>query len=142
MLIILFSTYSFPPVPTTPAAFIDQNLTSHPTFFGCNSTNAPLVVYIANAPPLVDDGQTITNTTTGQIRYPTAQVARFLDGAYEVATRGYPQANATGLAALVDPEWPACLACAVVDRQRQRQGTARSGVCSSCFDRYCWNGSQ
>ncbi|KAF8138999.1 hypothetical protein EV363DRAFT_1315512 [Boletus edulis] len=40
-----------------------------------------------------------------------------------------------------DPEWPACLACAIVDRARERAGETRSGVCESCFARYCWSGS-
>jgi hypothetical protein len=31
---------------------------------------------------------------------------------------------------------------AVVDRARSRNGTARSGVCTSCLARYCWNATE
>ena len=40
-----------------------------------------------------------------------------------------------------DEQWPACLACAVVERKRQYRNMERSGVCEECFERYCWNGA-
>jgi lysophospholipase len=57
-----------------------------------------------------------------------------LHQAFTFATQGTPNATST-----TDHEWPACLACAVADRARERSGTKRSGVCVNCFDRYCWD---
>ncbi|KDQ63909.1 hypothetical protein JAAARDRAFT_118304 [Jaapia argillacea MUCL 33604] len=127
------SAYSFPAVPTNTTQFIAQNLTLHPTFFGCDNTSSPLLVYIANGgPPL---GQTaVTNTTGDTFEEPFAQAV--LAQAFDIATQGIPSDYTK------DPEYPACLACAVVDRARAREGIERSGVCSSCFAKYCWNGTQ
>lgn len=58
-----------------------------------------------------------------------------LEQTWAIATQGYP-ASSSGDA---DPMWPACLACAVVDRQRDRSGAKREGTCVSCFDKYCWS---
>lgn len=59
-----------------------------------------------------------------------------LQQSFTFATQGKPNSTAAGAK---DPEWPACLACAVADRARARSGTSRSGVCVGCFERYCWN---
>ena len=59
-----------------------------------------------------------------------------LSQTFVIATQGYPADGATK-----DPDWPSCLACAIVDRARERAGDTRSGICSTCFDRYCWSGS-
>ncbi|EJD05258.1 lysophospholipase [Fomitiporia mediterranea MF3/22] len=128
------SAYSFPQVPETTSEFVEQGLASRPTFFGCNdSSPTPLVVYLANgAPPA---GQpAITNTSTQQTQYEPAEIQAMLDQTFTIATQGFP-ANSSQMA---DPEWPACLACAVVDRVRARQSVQRSGVCETCFARYCW----
>lgn len=90
------------------------------------------MIYLANggAPA----GQTpVTNTTTLQLEYDASYLQEMLDQTYTVATQGL---SADGSA--VDSEWPACLACAIVDRSRERTGIPRSGVCESCFGRYCW----
>lgn len=54
-----------------------------------------------------------------------------LDEAYTLATQGIAK----------DPDWPACLACAVTDRARAREGVQREGVCTTCFEKYCWGDS-
>ncbi|KDQ63931.1 hypothetical protein JAAARDRAFT_201409 [Jaapia argillacea MUCL 33604] len=130
---IYSSAYSFPAVPTSTTQFIAQNLTLHPTFFGCDNTSSPLLVYIAKGgPPL---GQTAYINNTGDtFEEPFAQAV--LAQAFDIATQGIPSDYTK------DPEYPACLACAVVDRVRAREGIERSGVCSSCFAKYCWNGTQ
>lgn len=56
-----------------------------------------------------------------------------LDQTWAIATQGAGDGGAGA-----DPMWPACLACAVVDRARNRAGAAREGTCVTCFDRYCW----
>ena len=130
------SSYSFPTVPTTTDEFISEGLTTRPTFFGCDadaSTDTPLVIYVANGgPPL---GETpVTNTSTDAAEYPLDQVAAMIDQAFDIATQGIT--NGTDVK---DPEWPACLACAVVDRSRRDLGLSRSGVCKTCMQRYCWS---
>lgn len=133
------SAYAFPQVPNDTTTFIQQNLTQHPTFFGCNeSAPVPLIIYLPNGaapagqPPL-------TNTSTQQTQYEPAQIQAMLDETFVIATQGFP---ANGTPGAEDANWPACLACAVVDRARAKNGTARSGVCASCFTRYCWDPSQ
>lgn len=134
----LIPAYDFPPVPTNTSDFVSQNLTTRPTFFGCDTNiNAPLVIYLANGGPPANGESAITNTSTLQIQYESAQIQAMLDQVHAVATQGIP-ANETESSDLV---WPACLACAIVDRARNRTGVARSGVCESCFGRYCWNDS-
>ncbi|KAF7291014.1 Lysophospholipase [Mycena chlorophos] len=129
---------TFPVVPNSTDVFLAQNLTSKPTFFGCTSTAAktgPLLVYIANGAPPRDGAAPLTNTTTDQSIYTTDELQGMLDQTFVVATQGAEVGDS-----LEDPEWPACLACAVVDRARNREGTRRSGVCQTCFERYCWGG--
>ncbi|OSX65636.1 hypothetical protein POSPLADRAFT_1134437 [Postia placenta MAD-698-R-SB12] len=128
-------TYAFPPVPPLESTFLAHNLTKRPTFFGCESTaesGEPLVIYLANGgPPL---GQPpLTNTSTSQFVYSADEIDGMLSQAFDVATQGIPE----GLEK--DALWPACLACAVVDRSRRRERIERSGVCESCMERYCWS---
>ncbi|EIW56275.1 lysophospholipase [Trametes versicolor FP-101664 SS1] len=136
---LLNPAYAFPPVPSTQAEYIAQNLTKRPTFFGCNSApdaGDALVVYIANGgaplgePPL-------TNNPTAKLSYTADEAQAVLNQVFDVATQGIPVFAASG--ETKDPEWPACLACAVVDRARRRLGLQRDGVCVSCFERYCYS---
>ncbi|KAI0743142.1 lysophospholipase [Daedaleopsis nitida] len=136
----LFRTsYSFPPVPSSASVFVTQDLTRRPTFFGCNSPSSaddPLVIYIANGGPPLGEPP-LTNTSTNQVQYPLEQVHAMLSQIFDVSTQGIPVFEHGR--AEKDPEWPACLACAVVDRKRREMGTPRSGVCRSCLERYCWS---
>ncbi|GBE81631.1 Lysophospholipase 2 [Sparassis crispa] len=132
------NAYSFPPVPPLQSTFLSHNLTKQPTFFGCNASSSaePFVIYLANGgAPL---GQAaLTNTSTEQLSYSAAQIDGMLQQVFDVATQGIPTEH--GGVAEKDPEWPACLACGIVDRARARAGVERSGVCVSCLERYCWS---
>ncbi|KAI0807094.1 lysophospholipase [Fomes fomentarius] len=125
------STYSFPPVPASADIFVAQNLTRRPTFFGCDSPAShddPLVIYIANGgPPLGEPA--LTNRSTNQLQYSPEEVQAMLNEIHDVATQGI-STHAHGHEGK-DPQWPACLACAVVDRARRSVGT--------CLARYCWS---
>ncbi|KAF9811023.1 hypothetical protein IEO21_06727 [Rhodonia placenta] len=128
-------TYSFPQVPPLESTFLAYNLTKRPTFFGCESTvesGEPLVIYLANGgPPL---GQPpLTNTSTAQFTYTVDEIDSMLSQTFDIATQGIPEGVKK------DPLWPACLACAVVDRSRRQERIERSGVCESCMERYCWS---
>jgi hypothetical protein len=131
-------------VPLTSEAFLARNLTTQATFFGCDTkkANSPLLVYIPNAPPL-NGNVPLTNTSTSQLAYEPFQLQSMLDQTFIIGTQGRVTSlkNSTAIAtgATSDSKWAACLACAVVDRARQRKGVARNGVCTECFDRYCWN---
>ena len=76
----------------------------------------------------------VTNTSTQQTTYTSTEVEAILSDVFAATTKGFPASSDNS----TDPEWPACLACAVVDRVRAASSTERSGVCASCFDRYCW----
>ncbi|KAG8219070.1 putative lysophospholipase [Butyriboletus roseoflavus] len=134
---LLSSAYSFPPVPTTTEEFTAQNLSTRPTFFGCDTTSTPLLIYLANGGPPHNGEAPVTNTSTSQVAYDSSEIQAMLDQTFIIATQGYPANSSVA----TDPEWPACLACAIVDRARERAGETRSGVCECCFARYCWSGS-
>ncbi|KAF8189182.1 lysophospholipase [Mycena galopus ATCC 62051] len=137
----------FPAVPTSVAIFAAANLTTRPTFFGCTPSSrtpspsdaGPLLVYIANGAPPRDGAPALTNTTTGQSIYTPAEIQGMLKQTFDIATQG-AIVEIDGQTVDEDPEWGACLACAVVDRARERAGVVRSGVCEGCFARYCWEG--
>ncbi|OBZ65137.1 Lysophospholipase 1 [Grifola frondosa] len=139
---LLSSTYSFPAVPTNQSTFTSENLAKRPTFFGCDAADpsTPLIIYLANGgAPL---GQTpVTNVSTSQFSFPAEQVAAMLEQTFDIATQGIPlEASFRGHRGLgKDPHWPACLACAVVDRARRRVKKERVGVCAQCMERYCWS---
>ncbi|KAJ7221165.1 lysophospholipase [Mycena rebaudengoi] len=139
MQIFPHSLATFPAVPTSLAGFAAENLTSRPTFFGCTPSSSkapgPLLVYIANGAPPRDGSPPLTNTSLGQLTFTDDEMQGMLKQTFDVATQG-----AVVGGALEDEEWGACLACAVVDRARARENVVRSGVCTTCFARYCWEG--
>ncbi|CDO76326.1 hypothetical protein BN946_scf184414.g8 [Trametes cinnabarina] len=137
---LLSTVYSFPPVPTTQDEFLAHNLTRQPTFFGCDSSassDEPFVIYLANGGAPLGEAP-LTNTSTGKLAYTAEEAQAFLDQVHTIATQGISLSASDGNV-VKDPEWPACLACAVVDRSRRRLGFSRAGVCVACFERYCWS---
>lgn len=122
----------FPSIPDQNTV-VNLGLNTHPTFFGCNASNmtngldVPLVVYIPNAPYVTYSNVSTFDLTTNN----TFRDAIILNG-YNVAT----QANGT-----VDPEWPACVGCAILSRSLERTGTNVPRQCQRCFERYCWDGT-
>ncbi|KAJ7023454.1 lysophospholipase [Mycena alexandri] len=118
---------AFPAVPTTLVGF--ANLTAQPTFFGCtpSSSSSSHNYDLEHAHPAAGPMMHVPVDVHG------GGDAGDAGANVTIATQG---AEVHG--ALEDPEWPACLACAVVDRARGRQRVARTGVCETCFARYCW----
>ncbi|KAK9370661.1 lysophospholipase catalytic domain-containing protein [Lipomyces kononenkoae] len=121
---------SMPYVPDNNS-FVALNLTRQPTFFGCNASNmstiTPLIVYMANHPYTY-----LTNTSTIQLSYSTAEVEGFITNGYNLGTQG----NGT-----LDSEWPACMACAIIHREVERRGIEHTAQCQQCLQKYCWDGS-
>lgn len=131
----------FPYVPDK-STFINSNLTSHPTFFGCNTSNLtslfpsdlpqserhypPLIVYLANYPYSY-----FSNTSTFKLSYTEAEVAGIIQNGYNVAT----QQNGT-----IDNEWATCVRCAIIQREVERRGQNATPQCQNCYSKYCWNG--
>lgn len=105
---------------------VTQNFTRQPTFFGCNATQGtPLVLYLPNSPWLG-----YTNFSFLTTSFTNNQLDLTLDNAFQLATYGN---------GAVDPDWPACLACAVVKASLERLDVDLPGQCRECFDRHCWD---
>lgn len=133
----------FPYVPDVNT-FRNLNLTTRPTFFGCDAKNltslikldnttlkdsvfdSPLIVYTANRP-----FSYWSNTSTFQLDYEDKEKKGIIRNGYEAASR---------LNSTLDKEWAACVGCAIIRREQERNGIEQSDQCKSCFDRYCWNG--
>jgi lysophospholipase len=131
----------FPYVPDVET-FRNLNLTARPVFFGCDAKNltslmkknsssytvydSPLIVYTANRPFTY-----WSNTSTFKMSYEENEKRSVIENGYAVATR---------LNNTLDPEWKACVGCAIIRRQQERAGIEQSDQCKQCFARYCWNG--
>lgn len=133
----------FPYVPDKNS-FRNLNLTAKPTFFGCDVKNltsllnsslstskgnifdTPLVVYTANRP-----FSFWSNQSTFKMSYDEKEKIGMIKNGYEVASRY----NNT-----LDTEWAACVGCAIIRRQQEREGVEQSDQCKQCFDRYCYDG--
>ncbi|EFQ27798.1 lysophospholipase catalytic domain-containing protein [Colletotrichum graminicola] len=125
----------FPPVPDANT-FINLGLNRRPAFFGCDASNftlrsgqraPPLVVYIPNAPYVAH-----SNVSTFDPSYDLDQRDAIIQNGYDAATQG----NAT-----LDAEWPVCVACAILSRNMVRNRQPVPAACTTCFQRYCWNGT-
>ena len=121
---------AFPAIPDQDT-FVNLGLNNRPTFFGCDASNitgdAPLIVYVPNAPYI-----TLSNVSTFDPDFNDTQRNLIIRNGYEAATL----ANST-----LDSQWPACVACAVLSRSWTRTGTTVPAECTTCFNRYCWNGT-
>lgn len=132
----------FPYVPDNNT-FVNLNLTSKPTFFGCDIRNLtdlksnlpddvdedywpPLVIYMANRP-----FSHWTNTSTFKLSYDDDKKKGIIQNGFEVATR---------LNGTLDEEWRACVSCAIIRRTQERLNISQTEQCERCFERYCWNG--
>ncbi len=121
---------AFPAVPDNNT-FVNLGLVKRPTFFGCDPRNisgaSPLVVYLANSPYVFN-----SNFSTFDLDYNTSERNAIVNNGYAVVTMG----NGTQ-----DPEWPACVGCAILSRSMDRTGTEPPEICTRCFNKYCWDGS-
>ncbi|PPQ76329.1 hypothetical protein CVT26_008876 [Gymnopilus dilepis] len=119
--------YPFPKVPSSPDTFVNQNLTSRPTFFGCNEPDVPLVIYLANGAPSAKRRALglpgITNISTSVTTYSSELAQSFMDEAFAIATQGLGNDKSSP-----GEEWSTCLACALVDRARSRRHIPRQGL--------------
>ncbi|CCH58899.1 hypothetical protein TBLA_0B00550 [Henningerozyma blattae CBS 6284] len=124
---------SFPYVPDQNT-FVNLGLNKRPTFFGCDSHNMtnlssipPLIVYIPNSYHSFE-----SNTSTFKMSYSTKERRSVVQNGFEAATMN----NLTD-----DSQFKACIACAVIRRQQEKNGYNLPLECEGCFSRYCWNGT-
>lgn len=119
-------------------SFVNLGFTTRPVFFGCYasdylsdqqvkdrdlSTAPPLIVYLANAPMSYK-----SNISHFKLQYNVDQMNKMIQNGYDLATQ------------LGDKEWPKCVACATIQRQREKQGLwDPTDECQQCFDQYCWD---
>lgn len=135
------NTTMFPYVPDNNT-FINLGLGTKPTFFGCYASNftslrhetgassdysPPLIVFTSNHPYSY-----ASNTSTFKMVYTTNEVSSMIRNGYNVMTRG----NSTD-----DPEWGACVGCAIIQREVERRNDTQTEQCKRCFERYCWDGT-
>lgn len=120
----------FPAIPDQNT-IVNLGLNTHPTFFGCDTTNisvsVPLIVYIPNSPYVTFSNESTFSLTTNDT-YRDAIIAN----GQNVATMG----NGT-----VDSTWPTCVGCAIMSRSFDKTGTTVPDVCKTCFEKFCWNGT-
>ncbi|KIW94657.1 uncharacterized protein Z519_04634 [Cladophialophora bantiana CBS 173.52] len=123
----------FPSIPDVNT-IVNLGLNTRPTFFGCDTSNftggtniPPLVVYIPNSPYT-----TFSNVSTFQLETNNTQRDAIILNGLNVAT----MANGTR-----DTTWPTCVACAILSRSLERTNTEVPQACTSCFNRFCWDGT-
>lgn len=119
------------------STFIHLNLSAKPTFFGCDASNMtelakdgvvpPLVIYMANRP-----FEFYSNTSTFKLYYEDAERNGMVANGFDIVS----QNNGT-----IDTEWAACVGCALIRREQERQGVEQSDQCKKCFANYCWDGT-
>ncbi|KAA1092589.1 Lysophospholipase 1 [Puccinia graminis f. sp. tritici] len=132
----LFSSYSrtllpmyrgrhMPKIPSSiNGSFTDLGYHRRPTFFGCNDFQGPLIIYLPNYYAVGE-----TNQPTSKTTYTPEEIQIFYENGFAIATQNAgPTRN---------PDWPACLACALIDRQVLRNSASRTAECQACFQQYC-----
>ena len=87
----------------------------------------PLIVYIPNSPYVYH-----SNVSTFDPSYETNERNDMILNGYSVATMG----NAT-----IESTWPTCVGCAVLQRSLERTKTPVPDVCTTCFKKFCWDGT-
>lgn len=133
-------------MPKVPDAntFVNLGLSTRPTFLGCYGMDymsddemqrrdttrvPPLLVYLGNAPMSY-----MSNKNTFQMTYTRDEQDKMYQNGFDIADQG-PAVGG-------DADWPKCVACATIQRERERQGKFEpTDECGACFDKYCWNGS-
>lgn len=92
-----------------------------------NIYDVPLVIYNANRP-----FSYWSNTSTYKLKYSDQEKESMIANGYNVASRMNGQ---------LDDEFAACIGCAIIRREQERQGIEQSKQCQRCFEKYCWDGT-
>lgn len=113
----------FPFIPDANT-FVSQGLNIRPTFFGCNETNVPLVIYLPNT-----SISFASNIATFTPTYSEDVTRGLILNGFNIATRS----NSTQRAR--------CVACAIARRIGGLYTASTSAECRSCFDTCCFKRS-
>ncbi|KAG0147542.1 hypothetical protein CROQUDRAFT_42641 [Cronartium quercuum f. sp. fusiforme G11] len=121
-----YTGYRFPRIPNSlDGTFSKLGFNEHPTVFGCyEDDSTPLVVYLPNYKAVAD-----TDYESGLTTYSGKLVDQFFANGFAIASQSDGPTK--------DPEWPACLACFLIDKQLKRDLKSQTLQCQECFDRYC-----
>ncbi|WWC72722.1 phospholipase B [Kwoniella pini CBS 10737] len=113
-------------MPEVPSenGFVNGGYNTRPTFFGCNDTTTPLIIYVPNYP-----WSAAANTSTYQLSYTNQEAEMTLNNGMRSLT----------LNGSIET-WPKCFACALTDRSFGYTSENRTSDCQSCFDTWCWAG--
>ncbi|POW00053.1 hypothetical protein PSTT_13371 [Puccinia striiformis] len=138
-----YKGYKFPKIPDYRSDFTQLGLHQRPSLFGCNETDAPLVIYFPNYFMVAE-----TDFTTIQASYTQAEVDSVFDNGFAIATQSLGKIKEnTALSQGIEenihrarkaPDWPTCVACSLIDRQLQRDGIPRTSQCEACFRQHCY----
>ncbi|KAG0143086.1 hypothetical protein CROQUDRAFT_679888 [Cronartium quercuum f. sp. fusiforme G11] len=140
-----YSAYPFPKIPDPSLEFTQKGLHRRPSFFGCNETTSPLIIYFPNyfaASPT--DVSTVSATYTGK------EVDGFFANGFAIATQATGSSLSDGFSVtpeiegvmnragpITETDWASCLACALIDRQLIRNHQPRTVQCETCFQKFC-----
>lgn len=121
----------YKPFPHVPDDFIARGYTQRPTFFGCYPNLSdpdsvpPIVIYNSNRQ--IAGSQFWSNVSGETTKFTSDQTN-------ELFKRGFDLFETAD-----QDDWPACVACATVQRERERQSLARpTEQCQACFNKYCY----
>lgn len=127
-------------------SFVNLGFTTRPTFFGCYAKDymtkeemnnkdfknvPPLLVYLANTPMSY-----MSNMDHSKLTFKREEKDGMIQNGYDIANQNPVHGG--------DSNWSKCIACAIIQRERERQGQWEpTQQCQEeCFDKYCWNGQQ
>ncbi|MBW0507593.1 hypothetical protein O181_047308 [Austropuccinia psidii MF-1] len=96
-----------------------------PTFFGCDDSNVPLVIYMPNYYVLAK-----TDMKTTKSWFTAQEIEGFFRNGRAIATQTASEMSR-------NQAWSSCLACGLIERQRMRNEQPRTTQCSRCFEKYC-----
>jgi lysophospholipase len=106
------------PVVPSIAEFMAKGMNKRASFFGCHNEKTITIAFLPNT--------NYTSFNSGQpsskLDYTNAEANSMIENGVQIATQNG------------DPEWPACLACAMV----MKTGEKLPARCKACFEKYCY----
>lgn len=145
------STLGFPVIPR-PETFLKQGLNRRPVFFGCSAnsgagssnttanttSSGPLIAYL----PLTNINY-YTNVSTYALNFTGDEVNHFFNNSRAQLLTPLTPETANSSSPRLDREgaFLTCLACAIVQRSKDRAGVPQGRQCDQCFNTWCWNES-
>ncbi|KAG0148689.1 hypothetical protein CROQUDRAFT_75104 [Cronartium quercuum f. sp. fusiforme G11] len=139
-----YKGYKFPTIPETTREFSARGLHRRPSLFGCNETAGPLVIYFPNYYIVAE-----TDVSTAHASYTMKEIEGFFANGFAIGTQtrgrstednflsGDLEESFERAGGFQKPRWTTCMACALIDRQNQRNNVRRSAQCEACFIKYC-----